>query len=62
MEPESTRYNSELYFIYTEPDIIKTIKISKLCWTGHIMRMPEENPVKKLTLLRPEGSRQAGQT
>ena len=24
------------------------------------MRMPEENPVKKLTLLRPEGSRQAG--
>ena len=24
------------------------------------MRMPEENPVKKLTLLRPEGSRRAG--
>ena len=23
------------------------------------MRMPEENPVKKLTLLRPEGSRRA---
>ena len=53
-------YNSELYFIYTDPDIIKTIKISKLRWTGHIMRMPEENPVKKLTLLRPEGSRRAG--
>ena len=29
-------YNSELYFIYTEPDIIKTIKISKLCWTGQL--------------------------
>ena len=28
--------------------------------TGHIMRMPEENPVKKLTLLRPEGSIRAG--
>ena len=26
----------------------------------YIMRMPEENPVKKLTLLRPEGSRRAG--
>jgi hypothetical protein len=52
-------YNSELYSIYTDPDIIKTIKISKLHWTGHIMRMPEENPVKKLTLLRPEGSRRA---
>ena len=24
------------------------------------MRMPEENPVNKLTLLRPEGSRRAG--
>ena len=24
------------------------------------MRMPEENPVKKLTLLRPVGSRRAG--
>ena len=24
------------------------------------MRMPEENPVKKLTFLRPEGSRRAG--
>ena len=24
------------------------------------MRMPEENPIKKLTLLRPEGSRRAG--
>ena len=54
------RYNGELYLMYTDPDIIKTIKISKLLWTGHIMRMPEENPVKKLTLLRPEGSRRAG--
>ena len=40
-------------------DIIKSIKISKLRWTGYIMRTPEENPVKKLTLLRPEGSRRA---
>ena len=34
--------------------------VSQLRWTGHIIRMPEENPVKKLTLLRPEGSRRAG--
>ena len=54
------RYNSELYSIYTNSDIIKTIKISKVLWAGHIMRMPEENPVKKLTLLRREGSRRAG--
>ena len=57
------RYNSELYiyiYIYIQTDIIKTIKILKLRWTGHIMRIPEENPVKKLTLLWPEGSRRAG--
>ena len=40
--------------------IMEKIKISKLRWNGHIMRMPEENPVKELTLLRPEGSRRAG--
>ena len=45
------RYNNELYSIYTDPDIIKSIKISKRRWTGHIMRMPEENTVKKLILL-----------
>ena len=33
-------------YMYTDPDITKTIKILKLCWTGH-MRMPEENPVMK---------------
>ena len=33
-------------YIYIDPNIIKTIKILKLRWTGHIMRMPEENPVK----------------
>jgi hypothetical protein len=47
-------------YMYTDPDIIKTIKISKLRCTGPIMRMPEENPVKKFTLIRPEGSRRAG--
>ena len=46
-------------YIYTDPDTIKTIKISKLRWTGHIMWMPEENPANKLTLLRPGGSRRA---
>ena len=49
------RYNSELHSIYTDPDIIKTIKILKLHWTGHIMRIPEETPVKKLTLLTTRG-------
>ena len=48
------------YTLYTDPDVNNAIKISKLHWTAHIMRMPEENPVKKLTLLRPKRSRRAG--
>ena len=48
------------YTLYTDSGIIKTIKISKLRWTRHIMRMPGENPAKKLTLLRPEGTRRTG--
>ena len=35
MENGVIHYNSELYSTYTDPDIIKTIKISKLRWTGH---------------------------
>ena len=33
------------------------IKIARLCRAGHIIRMEEDNPTKKLTLLKPEGSR-----
>ncbi|PSN48842.1 hypothetical protein C0J52_05112 [Blattella germanica] len=40
--------------------IVKHIKISRLLWAGHIIRINEDNPVKKLTLLEPEGSRRVG--
>ena len=33
------RYNGELYQIHKSPDILKTIKISRLRWTDHIKRM-----------------------
>ena len=53
------RYNNELYS-FTECDIVKYIKIARLHWAGHINRMEEDNPTKKLTLLKPEGSRRIG--
>jgi hypothetical protein len=31
------RYNSELYKLYDEPDLVKYIQINRLKWAGHVM-------------------------
>ena len=54
------KYNNEIYSSFSDVDIVKHIKISRLRWAGHIIRMEEDNPVRKLTLLKPEGSRRVG--
>ena len=54
------RYNNELYSLFTDVDIVKYIKIARLRWACHIIRMEEDNPKKNLTLLKPEGSRGIG--
>jgi len=41
------RLNSELYSLYTEPNIMEDIKIRRLGWAGHIIRMEEERIPKK---------------
>jgi hypothetical protein len=51
------RYNRELY---NEPDIMKVIKSGTLRWLGHLFRMQEQNPSRKLNVHKPEGSRQVG--
>jgi hypothetical protein len=35
------RWNNELYSLYKEPNIVEDIKIRRLEWTGHIIRMEE---------------------
>ena len=34
-----TRYHSELYMIEDEQDIVEVIKIGRLRWLGHFLRM-----------------------
>ncbi|PSN44208.1 hypothetical protein C0J52_11545 [Blattella germanica] len=51
------KYNNEIYSSFSDVDIVKHIKISRLRWAGHIIRMEEDNLVRKFTLLKPEGSR-----
>ena len=36
------RWNSELYSLYNEPNIVEDIKIRRLEWAGHIIRLEEE--------------------
>jgi hypothetical protein len=34
-----SRYNEELYHLYDETDLVTTIRITRLRWAGHIVRM-----------------------
>jgi hypothetical protein len=40
--------------------LVTTIKITRLRWAGHIVRMQDNLPCKKITLDKPEGRRRAG--
>jgi hypothetical protein len=42
--------------------MVTTIKLSRLRWTGHVMRMQDNLPCKKITLDKPEGRRRAGRS
>jgi hypothetical protein len=46
--------------LFNEPDIIKHIKINRLSWTGHIIRIENSRTVKKVFDIRPEGTRKIG--
>jgi hypothetical protein len=55
-----SRYNEELYRLYDETDLVTTIRITRLRREGHIVRMQDNLPCKKITLDKPEGRRRVG--
>jgi hypothetical protein len=55
-----TRYSNEFYTLYDELDIAKVIKTRRLRWLGHLFRMQEVDPCRKLTVLKPVGIRRVG--
>jgi hypothetical protein len=57
-----SRYNEELYRLYDETDLIITIRITRLRWAGHIVRMQDNLPCKKITLDKPEERRRMGRS
>jgi hypothetical protein len=44
-----TRYNNVLYTLYDKQDTVKVIKMGILMWLGHLFRMQELDPSRKLT-------------
>ena len=54
------KYNNELYTLYKESDIITYIKINQLKWAGHVIRMEEQSPTRRILVAMVEGRRQRG--
>jgi hypothetical protein len=55
-----SRYNEELYHLHDETDLVTTFRITRFRWAGHIVRMQDKLPCKKITLDKPEGRRRVG--
>jgi hypothetical protein len=53
------KYN-ELYTLYKESDIVTYIKINQLKWAGHVIRMEEQSPTRRVLVAVEEGRRQRG--
>jgi hypothetical protein len=46
--------------LFNEPDIVKYIKISRLCWGGHVIHIDNNRTVKKVVNTKPIGIRKTG--
>jgi hypothetical protein len=54
------RYNYELYETFKEPNIVNYVKVKRLSWAGHRMRMINDRTIKKIFNIKPYGTRRAG--
>jgi hypothetical protein len=53
-------YNKELYQLYRSPEIMTSVKISRLRWAGHVERMSGEYILKRIVDCKPERRRRIG--
>jgi hypothetical protein len=53
-------HNSELYALYSSPNIIRVIKSRRLRWAGHVARMRETRDAYRALVGKPEGRRPLG--
>jgi hypothetical protein len=55
-----SRYNEELYRLFDETYLVTTVRITRLRWARHIIRMQDNLPCNKITLDKPKGRRRVG--
>ena len=55
-----SRYNDELYSLYTNETIVQKIKAQRLGWLGHVYRMDNDAPARKCLFSDPVGNRGRG--
>jgi hypothetical protein len=53
------KYN-ELYTLYKESDIVTYIKINRLRWAGHVIRLEGQTPARRVLVAVVEGRTQRG--
>jgi hypothetical protein len=54
------KYSNELYTLYKESNTITYIKINRLKWAGHVIRMEEQSATRRVLVAVVEGRRQRG--
>jgi len=55
-----SRYNEEFFRLYDETDLLTSIRITRLRWAGHILRIQDKLLCTKITLDKAEGRRRVG--
>jgi hypothetical protein len=53
-------HNEELNDLYSSPNIIRVIKLSRMRWVGHVACMGEGRGAYRILVGRPEGRRPLG--
>ncbi|GFV18146.1 uncharacterized protein TNCV_169491 [Trichonephila clavipes] len=54
------RSNLELYQAYKESEIVNFLKIQRIKWAGHVVRMEEDRTTIKVFNAQPIGTRRKG--
>jgi hypothetical protein len=55
-----TRNNTEIDKLIEGADTVRYIKAQRIKWLGHIQRMDQARPTRKLFVLKPMGTRPVG--
>jgi len=54
------KITTELYETFKEPNIVTYIKVKRLAWDGHLVRMNNDRTLKKIFSIEPDGVRSVG--